>query len=487
MYKIRRNLHDLVFYVGIFSAFNLMFFTNVFAEIYVSKRSMKNCFDVYGSDDFLFTRCCLDAATDKLVKEQVKCTPGQYVPQDSTTCAVCDAEPFKNRYFCPGGTFEVPKSIIQGAIACNDGMVTNKTRDGCVKESAGNGNKKGDNSNDRREQSLKEENKIENIIKEQVNQNTSKEEKKIINSPQVIYPADVLYGYKKGNNRGDNSNDRREQSLKEENKIENIITEQVGQNTSTEENKIINLTQIIYNTDVLDYRNVDISKMSEQEACEYWALMNNGEKSGAYWHEETQICVPVGGNLWVAHWNKTQKKFECLNIFDAAEKWHDAQWREEQKSWLESYRKHIYDDKGNLKPAVIGLQWDRNFGKCTSEIERQCLAKGDTYDWFGTCYRHENNKKTCIDIIGGKWKDENGQESCECNIGQYDMLSWTPQKCQYKILLKQENSSTNYIDQQNTGPNKYSDTIPLEYCFEKYKDGFLNNQLSEPKSKLNCK
>ena len=366
--KLYKSAHVGTIFIVLFVVCVFLFQHSVFATVYVSKETMKSCFDKYGSDENVLQNCFLAFSTTK----------------------------------------------------------------------------------------NEEKTKKYNLIDEQ-SYNFVGEEQKLINEKLQNFI---------------NKTEKKKQDITDKRKKAMEIAEKSGSQ---------NLIQDTYNTDVLEDRNVDISKMSEQEACEYLT------KVAGYWNKDNNTCVPSGGSLWMANWNRDAKMFECLNIFDAAEKWRDAQWREEQKSWLESYRKHIYDDKGNLKPAVIGLQWDRNFGKCTSEIERQCIANGDTYDWFGTCYKHENNKKTCIDIIGGKWKDENGQESCECNIGQYDMLSWTPQKCQYKILLKQENSSANYIDQQNTGPHKYSDTIPLEYCFEKYKDGFLNNQLSETKSKLNCK
>ena len=116
MCKVHRNLysHTRIIFAGLFSVFNLFFFTDVFAEMYISKQSMKSCFDRYGSGNTLFAKCCLAATTNKPIKKQVKCKPGQYVPKDSMVCSVCDAKPFKNRYFCPGGIFEVPQSIIQG-------------------------------------------------------------------------------------------------------------------------------------------------------------------------------------------------------------------------------------------------------------------------------------------------------------------------------------------------------------------------------------
>jgi hypothetical protein len=371
-----------------------MFLTDVFAEVYISKQSMKTCFDRYGSDKVLLRKCCLAAATNKPAKEYVKCTPGQYVPDNSTTCSVCGAEPFKNRYFCPGGTFEVPQNTIQGAIACDDGMVTNKTRDGCVKESAGNNN---------------------------------------------------------GNNREFNgTNDRREQSLKEENN--------------------------------------DVTKMSEKEACEYWALMNNGEKSGAYWHEETQICVPVGGNLWVAHWNKTQKKFECLNIYDNAVQ--SGEIKNENEEWVKRNYEAVHEPNGELKPAVIGLEWDKNFGKCTSKIERECWANGDTYDYHGTCYKHEDDEKICRNVIHGKWSIINGQKSCKCydkEQGNIDYIDWTPTKCGYSFIIHKptpEERYTGTVSDDNIGPAKHAETIPLGYCWNVYTDQLSYHNLSPVK---NCK
>lgn len=443
--KLYKFAHVGTIFIVLFVVCGFLFQHSVFAKVYVSKETMKSCFDKYGSDENVLKNCFLAFSTTKNEEKtqkyaynnekntkEYKCNPGEYLPANATKCTTC-----KNRYYvCTGGSFAL-SSEVQGIVKCPSGQIANANKTKC------------------------EQNRNSDNVSESKREKECEPGKYLVGPVLCMSCPDgyICPGGKQGKIKCDDG------------KIPNF------DNTKC----IFNNSQQIYNEDVSDDRNVDISKMSEQEACEYWT------KVAGYWNKDNNTCVPSGGSLWMAKWNRDAKMFECLNIFDAAEKWRDAQWREEQKSWLESYRKHIYDDKGNLKPAVIGLQWDRNFGKCTSEIERQCIASGDTYDWFGTCYRHENNKKTCIDIIGGKWKDENGQESCECNIGQYDMLSWTPQKCQYKILLKQENSSTNYIDQQNTGPHTYSDTIPLEYCFEKYKDGFLNNQLSEPKSKLNCK
>ena len=205
----------------------------------------------------------------------------------------------------------------------------------------------------------------------------------------------------------------------------------------------------------------------EKLACEHWR---------GSWSDSAKNCNDQdgGGSRSMAIWNKTDKKYNCLNAIEYQEKLvsEGKSTQAQVAEKIDYWRPFIYDNNGLLKPGFQDMQWiiipyDTEHGKCASVDERECYNQNGKYKWDSAkCYTHNNDEEKCKSV-GAIFKTENGISYCDCKLPSTE-FHWdsTGNHCEYK----QGNSS-------NTYTSSYS--VFFEGCLEHLKTTpFFNGNLT---------
>lgn len=369
-------------------------------SVVISKDIMKQCFIQSGLKSD-FEECCLNG----LLKSSVKCLPGQYLPANAKKCSSC-----KDRYYACAGGFFVPSLNDQGIKKCLPSEIVSSDKIKCV-----------------------------------------------LNCAPGQYLADKLHGCKAcvsgyacpGGSGG----------------INDLIKCKDNEIPNADKTKCVfnNITQETYNTDVLDYRNIDLSNMTEKDACLYW----KGE-----WKDNTCI-LPHGTQKgrFKYSWDSANKKFMCLNYYELylAGEYDDKEYADEVKKSIDKY-----PNKWKL------AQWDPVIEECGSQHERDCRDAGNAWDWeTAVCYDVSKNQSIC-ESVGAKYKiNADGSKSCDCVLSDRE-FHWKTREQSCYYTLKSWNGNDG-----STGMISGSQYSTVESCINGLlKNNFFQNNKIE---KLNCK
>lgn len=249
-------------------------------------------------------------------------------------------------------------------------------------------------------------------------------------------------------------------------KLSTVNTTIISKNTNVEYNTNV----ITY--DVHDYQNVDLSKMSEQQACVYWK---------GRWENSTceNPYGPGKPSRFFVYWFSNEKKFKCLNVPEAVE----AGLKTGSEDWVNDHKQDINVDR---PWAYKNALWDPIVKECTSESERACRDTG-IGSWSSTnnkCYLFSENKDNCKSV-GAKYTENNGIQRCDCVLDGKE-FHWTSKDgCEYEYTkpVVLEDGKT-HLGKGHTGgivPNTQSS--PVELCIE----GLINHGFLQSNQKLNCK
>ena len=243
-------------------------------------------------------------------------------------------------------------------------------------------------------------------------------------------------------------------------------------NNTTTANQANGNTTNVNNTDVHDYQNVDLSKMSEQQACVYWkGLWENNTCKNPY--------GPGKASRFFVYWFSNEKKFKCLNVPEAVE----AGLETGSEDWVNYHKQDINVDR---PWAYKNALWDPIVKECTSESERACRDTG-IGSWSSTnnkCYLFSENKDNCKSV-GAKYTENNGIQRCDCVLDDKE-FHWTSKDgCEYEYTkpVVLEDGKT-LLGKGHTGgivPNTQSS--PVELCI----NGLIKNGFLQSNQKLNCK
>jgi len=235
----------------------------------------------------------------------------------------------------------------------------------------------------------------------------------------------------------------------------------------------INLTQKIYNTDVIGYENIDLSKMTEKQACEYWKG-----------HWENNTCEnhygPGKASRFDVFWFSKEKKFKCLNVPEQVEQGF-ADGTGANAEWVEYHKQDIKDRPWAFADAL----WDPIVLECTSKSERDCrdTAIGSWSSVNNKCYLPSENRSNC-ESVGAKYQDTSTTQRCDCILDDRE-FHWTYKDgCEYEYTRLTEINGKTYLGKGHTGgimPNtQYS---PVELCIE----GLVKHGFMKKGQKLTCK